>query len=85
MSLKILEKVLQKETIETLFKTFQSLANYPKIGRYLKTFNIELVNHFLYRQEKNSILYQVDEVNNAILILRIFSNKEDIIRKIENN
>ncbi|WP_155856981.1 hypothetical protein [Enterococcus malodoratus] len=48
-------------------------------------FNIELVNHFLYRQEKISILYQVDEVNNAILILRIFSNKEDIIRKIENN
>ncbi|OJG57929.1 hypothetical protein RV07_GL003239 [Enterococcus malodoratus] len=70
--------------IEALFKTFQSLAN-PKIGRDLKMFNIELVNHFLYRQEKISILYQVDEVNNAILILRIFSNKEDIIRKIENN
>lgn len=42
------EESSAKKAIEVLFKTFQSLANYPKIGRDLKTFNIELVSYFLF-------------------------------------
>lgn len=71
-----------QKALEKIFKAFQSIAEYPKIGRELRSFNLELLNHYLYRQEKKSILYEVDRVDETILILRVFSNREDIIKKI---
>ncbi|MDU5336222.1 type II toxin-antitoxin system RelE/ParE family toxin [Enterococcus sp.] len=71
-----------QKALEKIFKAFQSIAEYPKIGSELISFNLELINHCFYRQEKNSILYEVEITDKTILILHVFSNREVIIEKI---
>ena len=39
-----------QKAMNILFKRFRSIVEYPRIGRELNLFNIELADHFLYRQ-----------------------------------
>lgn len=75
-------KTKMEQGIRGLLTAILDLGIFPKKGRAAVHLHSELLAYYYLPLEKNTILYKINDEQKQIEILRIFSNKGDIVRKL---
>ncbi|MCH5461701.1 type II toxin-antitoxin system RelE/ParE family toxin [Lactobacillus sp. LC28-10] len=72
------------KVISTIIAQLQQLGSYPKLGASASVIDDQLDNYRYLRDRRNTIFYRIDEDRAAVIIERIFDNRENIIRELND-
>ncbi|MGX6427964.1 type II toxin-antitoxin system RelE/ParE family toxin [Levilactobacillus yonginensis] len=80
------DKTVQEKTLTSIAGTLDQLAHFPNLGLPVSSLvdeDIYLVGFFVFQTARNTILYEIDELANQVIILRIFGNRQDVAHKVQ--
>lgn len=72
------------KVISKIISQLQQLGSYPKLGVSASVIDHQLDNYRYLRNRRNTIFYRIDEDQATVIIERIFDNRENIIRELND-
>ncbi|GAW98243.1 type II toxin-antitoxin system RelE/ParE family toxin [Secundilactobacillus mixtipabuli] len=73
-----------EKSISKMIAQLQKLEAYPKMGTNAGSIDHQLEPFRYLRDKRNTVFYKIDEGQQRIIIERIFDNRENIIRELND-
>ncbi|WP_054736468.1 type II toxin-antitoxin system RelE/ParE family toxin [Lentilactobacillus parafarraginis] len=75
------DRSISDKVLSGLFDQLENLRSFTKVGKPIETLgtNTGLTGFYYLRTPKNTILYDVNDAESVINILRIFDNRQDVV------
>ena len=73
-----------KDIILKIIRQLRQLRYFPKLGTSAVTIDQQLNDYRYLRDKRNTIFYRIDQKKMMIIIERIFDNRENIIRELND-
>lgn len=73
-----------KNSVSKMIAQMQQLKDYPKLGTAAGVIDHQLDAYRYLRDKRNTVFYRIDEKQLTVVIERIFNNRENIIRELND-
>lgn len=75
------DRSISDSVLSELFDQFENLRKFTRVGKPIETLRINagLTGFYYLRAPKNTILYDINDAESVINILRIFDNRQDVV------
>lgn len=73
-----------QNSVSKMIAQLQQLEDYPKLGTAGGVIDHQLDAYRYLRDKRNTIFYRIDEKQLTVIIERIFDNRENIVRELND-